>query len=746
MPAPPPRSRRVVAWPVVALILLGLMTAALPPVAAQEEAPSAVELRLIDQPVWHRPTDPLGIRLRVVNQGTAPVEGFLLSLTAHPVAGTRSALHESFDGNAGAITSATSETFEDEIEPGDALTVSLDEVETPPSLAGVSEGGVYPLTIGLSDRAGVIPYDSLTTPLILYPEEPEVPLNLAVVMPLNDIPSRGPGGDFRDPLGGATAPLEEAVAEDGWFTGFVAALEANAGELPDLERTETVRVPRRNGPGTRRRTRTVSVPQRGLHLGLAPTPRLLEELRDMADGFRRAGTGEPGVVAADSPAATRARSLLGTFEDLLGEDGIQTLLVPYSFPDIPALARHAPERIELELEEGAEVLASVVGSEPSRGWLFAPAGRLGAQSLEELRFTDPDTAEHALFDPDSFEIPETVDPPGCPVAFASFACPVSVRTSAGRTTGLVADQGLQDRFIDLVQGSSGRLELQNFFAETATIRQEVPSVENRIVQVTVPSLWHPQPAIANELFSGLRQAPWLRTVTPEEAVGLRKPESRSDTLVETFPALPTDPGEDLFVRIAEVTEFIDDFRRMGPPEQMVRRLRRNTLVAESRIWWAGTALSAAAADYLAESEEIAREEIGKISIAGPFEINLTSQKGEIPLVVANDADFPTTVRITLTSPERDLILDPHQIPAQRIGAGESFQFTVEAEVRSSGIFQMEVNVDTPQGELDIATRSITVRSTAFNVVALGLTVGALAFLVVFYIMRVLRRRRTVPSS
>ncbi len=746
MSGPSPRSRRAIRCTIALTSLIALFSTTLASVAAQdaEEAPS-VDLQLVAQRVWQRPSDPLDIRLRVVNRGIAPLEGFLLSVTAHPVVATRSALHASFEGNAGATASATSQRFTEEVAPDDSVSITLDETfETPSSLL-VGDEGVYPVTISLSDAAGVVPYDSLTTPLILYPVRPKDPLNLAIVLPMNDLPSRGPDGLFRSPIGGETIPLEAAVAKDGWFSGVVAALERNAGELPDRQRTVTDRLPRRGNRPPRTRTRTVSVPRSGLHLALAPTPRLLEELADMADGYRtvdaRADTGSRG----DAGRSDQARDLVARFRAITEESGIQTLLVPYSFPDLPALARYAPDRIEPELDDGAEVVADVLGQEPSRDWLFPPAGRLAAGTLEELRFAEPDVAEHAVFEPDAFEVSETVAPEGCPETFASFTCPVSVRTSAGRTSGLVGDQGLQDRFIDLEHEDGGRLELQNFFAETAAIRQELPSVADRVAQVTIPSLWHPSPRRMGQLLAGLRRAPWLRTVTPAEALELRKAVDRTADLVESLPRIPSDPGESLFDAIAETSAFIDAFRRMDPPDQMVQRLRRNTLVAESRIWWSGAALAGAATDYLRGSVEIAREEIAKVTVAGPEEINLTSREGEIPLVVANRTSFPTTVRIAMRSPERDLVLDPPHLPAQRIEAGGTFQFTVQAVARSSGIFQMQVMVDTPEGELDIATKSITIRSTAFNRIALGITVGALAFLVLFYLLRLFKRRRAAPS-
>jgi hypothetical protein len=731
-----------------ALLLGGALTLRDSAVAQEETEQPTVDLRLLDQPVWHDPaTDPLGLRLRIVNRGFVAIEGFLLTIAAHPVVSTRSALHESFEGNAGAIVSAIPKTYPKKIAPGQSFDIELeDPVSSLSSLGSIVENGVYPLTLTLLDDSGVIQHDALTTPLILYPEDPEVPLLLSLVVPLNDLPSEGPDGLFRDPLDRSRIPLEEAVAPSGWLTGLVQALEAQAGELPPLERT--VRVPpRRKGGKTRRRR--VRIPQEGLHLGLAPTPRFIQELADMADGYRRASgqeEGEDEQVTAESERAEAARALLAELSGLVREDGIQSLLVPYSFPDIPALLRNTPERLEAELDVGSEVLGETLDIDVSRDWLFPPAGRIAAQSLEEIRFADADTARFTLFHPDAFGDDELVVQEGCPEAFASFTCPVSVRTTQGPTVGLVGDRGLQERFAALMEGTDERLELQNFFAETAAIRQELPSIEDRVVQVTMPSLWHPSPLLSKRLLGGLRGAPWLQTVTPAEGVDVAKPEPRSEAFIQAFSALDKEPPTDLFEKISDTEAFLDDFRRMQPPEQLVERLRRNTLVAQSRLWWSNPDLLETADAYLEGTLDQAEAEIAKISVGGPSEINLTSREGEIPLVVSNGTGFPTTVSVSVTSPQPDLVLKPGSVPPQQIAADDTYQFTIEANARSSGIFPIEVVVQTSDGSLDLAYKKITVRSTEFNRIAVGLTLGALAFLVLFYLLRVARRRRTGSAA
>ncbi len=723
-------------------LLAALSGVSVAPLAAQEPEPS-YRVRLASQPVWHRPTDPLNLRIRIHNDGDAPIQGFLLSLTAHPLIRTRSALHLSFEGVPGAVASAFSEQHDLEIAPGTSASVVIDEpVASLSSLATVSDGreGVYPLTVAVSDPTGVMQYGSFTTPLIVYPTRPEAPLNLSLALPLNALPSRGPDGSFRDPTGRGEIPLEQAVDERGWLSGLVAALETEAGELDPIERRERIR-PRGREGRNRPRFRTVEVPQEGLRLALAPTPRFVEELADAGNGYRRLGEDRSENVASENPAATAAQDLRRRLGALTEESGIQTLLVPYSFPDLPALVEHVPERVDLELDEAIDTIETHLGPTLTREWLFPPAGRLGARALDELRFDDADTATHVLLHPGAFsDDPETLDT-GCPETFATFACPVAVRTPRGRTLGLVADQGLQDRFVHIVHRGDDQLDLQRFFAETAAIRQELPSIADRIVHVTVPSLWHPSPRRWMDFLAGLRSAPWLTTVTPAEAVELRDPVQRTADFTPAFPPLNTEPDPSFFEEVATASELVDKFRRMQPPEQLFTRLRRNTLVAESRLLWPSFELFQNAINYIEATETETATHVSKVSIGGPTQINLTSQTGEIPLVISNGAAFPTIVRVTIRSLQPDLMLTPTQIEPQRINANDAFQFTVQAASRSSGIFPVEVVVETPDGTLDIATKQVTVRSTEFNRVALAVTLGAFAFLVFFYLLRLVKRRR-----
>jgi hypothetical protein len=129
-------------------------------------------------------------------------------------------------------------------------------------------------------------------------------------------------------------------------------------------------------------------------------------------------------------------------------------------------------------------------------------------------------------------------------------------------------------------------------------------------------------------------------------------------------------------------------------------------------------------------------ELGKIKLIGPEQITLTSKRGKFQFVIVNDTSYPATVDVDMTSENLALPdIGPQTVPAGR----RQFEFEVTTE--ASGIFPLTVQLRAPAGlEID-DPKPITVRSTEFNEIALALTLGAVAFVILFYVVRGARRRR-----
>ncbi len=690
----------------VCLVVVVASPISTPPAAAQE-LDSEISLSLKDQPIFYRSGDKLGLEVKVRNDSSQALKGFGLQITAFDKVGSRSALHESFNGTPLSAFSAFPKTYTRRIDAGSSTVVSINNpISELAPLNQTTEGGVFPMNISLLDNNGV-PVDSFTTELIYYPDALDTRLNMVFVVPLNALPARGPEGVFAFEAAAATHnddSLAEGLARSGWLTNTLAVLDPLVGKK--------------------------------LKLGVAPSPRLLDEIADLQDGYRvDEGAGDEEV--SQGPVTRAAEVYLDDLRELLNHRGVQPLLVPYSSPDLPALQAGAPEDIGPQLTQAVTVLRSTAGTTLDRSWIFPPAGRVDTQTLETLKLAG---AENLFFSAHSMA--EAIDPltGGCPEPTLSFACPVAVTSPFGDTTsGYAADEDLQNRLAALARPGAGRLQLQRFFAETAVIREELPGRADRIINAAPPALWQPSARTTRLLYRGLATAPWLKTVTPK--AGLQQGiELGHRQTVDALPESANQLSPPAYDEIEEASDVVESFGQMQPPASLIQRLQRNILVAESRSWWVDPTLAERGATYASSSADEAIGEMQKVKVA-INKVVLTSSKGKILLSVENSADYPVHVEIRIESLK--LAPDPPLIDAVfRPGLTREL---VDVTTRATGIFSLDITLATPDN-YPIQRLSRPVQSTEFNRIALGITVGALLFLIGFYVQRSLKRRRSKDSA
>jgi hypothetical protein len=668
------------------------------PAAAQVNGPD-VQLELLSQPVWHGPADKLNLRVRVTNDGSRSLSGFQLVIAAGNRVTTRSELHRTFEEppvSPGAFQVEVERT----LEAGESTTVSVeDRVSKLSPIALSSEGGVFPLTVSLT--TGLFETeDSFTSSLIYYPALPDPPLDVVLVVPLNEIPSRAADGTFVAPAGGESE-LEAAVGDGGWLAGWADAL-AGAPE--------------------------------GARIGLAPTPRTLEELEDMQNGYARAVGDTPERVDASSDQAEAAAAVLDTLRAAAQRKGTQVVLTPYSFPDLAALSSLDRAILE-ELKAGEEVIERTLVLDVDRSWLFPPAQRIDEEALEELGLAG---VEHLFFSEDSLEEPPNPLRAGCPEPSFSLTCPVSIEEEG--VVGFALDQEVQQRFAEAADPGDTRLDIQRIFAETAMVREEQPGVADRTLQLTIPAQWHPTPRVSRVLIRGFAGAPWLRLLTP--AAGVRNaPSPVSRRVVGHLPPVSSQPDAVYFQTVESARAAVNGFESLEPPDDLFERLYTNILVAHSRTWWGDPALQGRGEAYARSSEEEVERELAKIGVNAVEKLTLTSRRGSIPLTLFNEAEYPVRVRIELSSSGLSIAESNKEIE-QEIPAGASKQIKVEVVARASGTFPLAIRMTTPGGLEIQSSESVTVRSTAFNEIALAITFGAFAFLVLFYVVRGMRRRQS----
>jgi hypothetical protein len=341
---------------------------------------------------------------------------------------------------------------------------------------------------------------------------------------------------------------------------------------------------------------------------------------------------------------------------------------------------------------------------------------------------------------------------GCPelAPAGSFTCPVQVENpvEGAATPGLIRDPDVQDRLAALTRPGGGVLDLQLFFTETAFIHLENPDLKKRVLQATLPSSWRPTPAQSRRLFEGLASAPWLKMLTPGEALATGvKPKPRQ--VVGRAPELEGRPDPTYFTDLTDAEEHLMLYAELGPPPDRLERLRRNLLTAESRGWWIDETTQEVGRSYATDTIAEIDKEFGKLRVDA-LDTTLTSRRSPVQLFLYNETDYPVTVDLALEESTGEIRVaedDLEELRGLTVGPGQQIDINVEVIAESSGIFGLSASIMTPDSGEEIYAENIRIRSTNFNVIALGITFGALAFLILFYVIRLTRRRRTArPES
>jgi hypothetical protein len=192
-------------------------------------------------------------------------------------------------------------------------------------------------------------------------------------------------------------------------------------------------------------------------------------------------------------------------------------------------------------------------------------------------------------------------------------------------------------------------------------------------------------------------------------------------------------SEALVQELRTTRERIDEFRAMVQgPTQLPGRLRRLLLAAEGRRFATD---QGAALGFIRSVRESLVREFRKIEAPSGTSITLTSHGGVIPLTLRSVAAYPVRIRVTLRSPRLDFLEGRSR---EVVLEEEAQALTFPVRAQTTGRFPVRILVDTPGGHR-ISESRIVVRSTAYNRVALFVTVGAAAFLALWWGRRFLRR-------
>jgi hypothetical protein len=194
------------------------------------------------------------------------------------------------------------------------------------------------------------------------------------------------------------------------------------------------------------------------------------------------------------------------------------------------------------------------------------------------------------------------------------------------------------------------------------------------------------------------------------------------------------------------TTYADDIRRtrrdvsayasmLVEPSDEPLRLRDRILRAESAVYvgnepegtvWLDSVAAVTDAAFASTTPQV--EQV----------FTFTSREGTIPLRLGDPGDTPLTVSIQLRSSRFDF---PNGDTQTVVIDGPDQIVTFDVVARASGRNPIQVVVTAPSGD-EINAQVITVQTTAVSGIALAITVVAAAGLLVLYVRRWVRRRRS----
>jgi hypothetical protein len=635
-----------------------------------------VRLTLLKQTAYTAPEEPLRFQVAATNSTDEALPDLALKLWVYSEARSRSEYDETLRIGAVSPLDVTTFPVKGPLEPGRTRRFPVIE-DRLPILADLEENALYPIKIELTSQNLTVAEARSVVVGLFEGERIVLPLDVSLTFVLDAPPSFRSDGTFVDDS------LLRRIAPEGPIGAVVDAL----ADTP--------------------------VP-----CTLVVSPLLLEQLRRMGDGFRLVQGDLVESLGPNSPEARRARAVL---EELraAAKPPTEVVALPYASPSIPAMAEAGlREALRAQVARGSQIVETMLGQAPVDDAFRPPGGSVDEGSLDLLL----DVGHRSLIlDPEAVNKPAFVFTPP-PVA--------DLETENGDVVRAVnPDAGLHRRVEDAEVDP--RLAAMRTLGELSAIYFEQPGI-NRAAAIVIGEDDSPRPPFLRTLLRGMtRQREDLRWLRPVTATRLLL---GGDSVPRRLRVLPIESFSPSY--LAELGRARDDLGQFaavaGLDHEVVNRLGTLLLTSQSR--------------YLISREEEARamldavergvgSEFAKIDPPRPTTIRLTSRSGVIPVTIRNEADYQMDVRVVLRAPGLDFVGGSSR--EVRLTRPEQL-LTFPVEVQRTGRFRVAVEVQTPEG-MRIVGSSIVVRSTAYNRVALVVTIGAALFLALWWSRRFLPR-------
>jgi hypothetical protein len=455
-------------------------------------------------------------------------------------------------------------------------------------------------------------------------------------------------------------------------------------------------------------------------LTLVIDPETLEELQLMTKGYRYGSTSHSAVGRGQQAATLWLARLRAIAKRQL------IVATPYGDPDVNALERGGLS--SLAWADDAALAQQILGVPVVSSVVWPPGNALTAQALDDIG-KDVNTV---LLD-------NTAVPGGVTGSTPTPSAVSPVPSANGPVTALVTDNELQTVVAHALEFPGGwRLAEQRYLAELAMIGAEAPATPRTLV-IAPPRRWTASRLYGTAVLADTARISWLSSANIQTVATTTAPVDRGP-LVYPAAAVRTELPHEMVGAIGNIRNGVADFRvaiatagaanaLLTPYDQAVRR-------AGSSAWQLNPGLGKGFIDHLGRGLQELRDDIG-IQKPSSGIYSLASSDSPLTLTVVNKLNAAVNVRVRMVESTPGFRV--RDVGTKQIPADSRLTLKLPTDIQRTGTFPVRVQITTPEGGPLGQVINLTVRSTAYGSLALGITGAALVILIGAMIFRMLRR-------
>jgi hypothetical protein len=318
-----------------------------------------------------------------------------------------------------------------------------------------------------------------------------------------------------------------------------------------------------------------------------------------------------------------------------------------------------------------------------------------------------------------------------------------VETPNGRVKVFLLDSLLSNLATNTVENAAQTsLQRQRLLSDTLLIALQLPNSERNIF-VSPPTYWEPSSEGAFVFAEGLLRAPWV--IRNEVWQALLKDVStvERDDFLDTQESRNQELSNDQMTRLKRGQSLLAQLTGLFQQPGVINEEFATAILRAGSQYWQNA--PSQARDFINDINQTLQKSRDNVRILAGNSVVLPSDKGPIPITIANDFSEPVIVKLTATgNPEFRFKAD--EIEPVTVEANSKLSLSLNASVTGTSAVDVTVQLFTRDGFKYGEPKIISVRSAAYSTVATYVTGFAFAALLLLSLLSIVRRIRNRNKS